>query len=309
MTVLVLGGTGVIGSRIARRFMAAGETAVCFDSNPNLARLKGFEGRYHIFRGNVTEIEDIIEAIIDHRPELVVNMAYVFGGEPDPAPQESVRVNVMGMNNAFEAARLTGVRRVLFASSIAVGPQSAYGERPVTEDDIPAPNSLYGWSKWFNEAVAGEYADRYGMTMVAVRPPYTLTPEPRRLNFTTVSHIVAFPALGEAVTLSEDPETRIHVGHVDDVAEVFYRAGTASTVRHRVYQAGGHTVTFGRLAGIVREFMPDAAISFDPQSTTAYNIAPVLFDNSRIKEDFGFEHPPLAERIQDIITEVRGAAK
>ena len=74
-------------------------------------------------RGDITEIEDIIGAIIDHGADMVINMAYVFGSDPDPAPQESVRVNVMGMNNAFEAARLTGVGRVLFASSIALGPQ------------------------------------------------------------------------------------------------------------------------------------------------------------------------------------------
>ena len=57
------------------------------------------------------------------------------------------------------------------------------------------------------------------------------------------------------------------------------------------------------------EFIPDADISFDPQPTSRYNIAPVLFDNSRIKEELGFEHPPLAERVQDIINEVREAAK
>ena len=309
MTVLILGGTGVIGSRIARRFITAGEKTVCFDSNPNIRRLEDVQGRFEVVRGDITEIEDIIGAIIDHGADMVINMAYVFGSDPDPAPQESVRVNVMGMNNAFEAARLTGVGRVLFASSIALGPQSAYGERAVTEDDRAYPNSLYGWLKQFNEAVAAEYAERYGMVMTAVRPPYTLTPDPRRLTFTSTSSMIPLPALGEAVTLAESPETRIHIGHVDDVAEVFYRAGTMQTVRYRAYQAGGHTVTFGELAGIVREFIPDADISFDPQPTSRYNIAPVLFDNSRIKEELGFEHPPLAERVQDIINEVREAAK
>ncbi|KAB2875682.1 MAG: NAD(P)-dependent oxidoreductase [Bauldia sp.] len=78
------------------------------------------------------------------------------------------RANIIGAYNLFEAARLAGVKRVVFASS-----NHAVGFYPRTEtigDSVTVrPDSRYGLSKAFGEGVAGLYAYKYGAEAMSIR--------------------------------------------------------------------------------------------------------------------------------------------
>jgi nucleoside-diphosphate-sugar epimerase len=72
---------------------------------------------------------------IDTKPERLLNLSYVLGGG-EGNPHHQLRLNILGMDNCFEVARLCGIRRVVYASSVAVsGLQRHFGERMVNEDD------------------------------------------------------------------------------------------------------------------------------------------------------------------------------
>lgn len=77
-------------------------------------------------------------------------------------------LNIEGCYNVFEAARRQGVRRVVFASSNhAVGYHRR--ERFIDNSVQPRPDSRYGVSKVFGEAVGRMYADKYGMSVACLR--------------------------------------------------------------------------------------------------------------------------------------------
>ena len=81
-----------------------------------------------------------------------------------------MKLNILGMDNCFEAARLAGVQRVVFASSLAVnGMQKHYGDRMITEDDYRHGEVQYAMHKIFNEWQAQDYNEKYGM-MITARP-------------------------------------------------------------------------------------------------------------------------------------------
>ena len=76
--------------------------------------------------------------------------------------------NIVGLYNLFEAARLEGVKRVVFASSnhaIGFYPRS----RHIDHDVLPRPDSRYGVSKVFGEMVGRLYADKYGAEVMSIR--------------------------------------------------------------------------------------------------------------------------------------------
>ena len=76
--------------------------------------------------------------------------------------------NILGTYNLYESAREAGVKRIVFASSNhAVG----FYERSATIDHTvyPKPDSRYGVSKVFGEALASLYADKYGVESLCVR--------------------------------------------------------------------------------------------------------------------------------------------
>jgi uronate dehydrogenase len=97
-------------------------------------------------------------------------------------------VNITGTYNVFEAARLAGVKRVIFASSNhAVGFYRKYDA--LTGDVLPRPDSLYGVSKVFGEALGRFYADKHGLSVACLRiGSFMEKPtQPRHLR-TWVSH-------------------------------------------------------------------------------------------------------------------------
>ena len=112
-----------------------------------------------------------------------------------------MKLNVLGMDNCFEAARLCGVQRVVYASSVAVsGLQKHYGERLVNEDDLRHGDNQYAMHKIFNEWQAQDYIDKYGMSITGVRPANVTGPDKVRGS---VDHVqcITQPARGEAMTL------------------------------------------------------------------------------------------------------------
>ena len=92
-----------------------------------------------------------------------------FGGRSGEAPWEAIQAaNIAGCYNLFEAARLEGVRRVVFASSNHV--VGFYRRDQTISTDVPVrPDSRYGVSKAFGEALASLYADKYGLEILSIR--------------------------------------------------------------------------------------------------------------------------------------------
>jgi nucleoside-diphosphate-sugar epimerase len=84
-------------------------------------------------------------------------------------------VNVDGTRRLAEAAAQSGVRRIVFVSSIKVNGERTSG-RPFQAGDVPAPEDAYGISKWEAEQVVAEVAGRAGLESVVIRPPLVYGP-------------------------------------------------------------------------------------------------------------------------------------
>jgi uronate dehydrogenase len=97
--------------------------------------------------------------------DAIVHLAGRAGEAPFP---EILEANIDGTYQVFEAARRSGVPRIVFASS-----NHAVGFTPRSEllgvDVPPRPDTYYGLSKVFGEALGRLYADRYGMEVVCLR--------------------------------------------------------------------------------------------------------------------------------------------
>ena len=125
---------------------------VCFDPAPPGANLQSYLGRIQVYRGDITQIPHLLEAVNTHRVHKIIHMGALLPPASEDRPHFGMLVNIQGTNNVFEVARWTGVQRVVYASSIAVyGVQETFGDRPVNEDDLAAPANVYGMTKAAND--------------------------------------------------------------------------------------------------------------------------------------------------------------
>src|SRR5438128_5145999 len=302
MSILVLGGTGFIGPRAIRRLVARGEHVVCMDINPGAASFAELGDQVQVVRGDVTQFEDVMRVTLETRPSRILNLAYLLGSGEDQ-PHFALKLNILGMDNCFEAARLCGVKRVVYASSVAVsGLQKHFGDRQVTEDDATYGTSQYAVHKIFNEFQAKKYIKNYAMSITGVRPANVTGPDKVRGSTDHVTLMVD-AARGKPVQLPRKGFMRLLI-HVEDIAEVFARVLLADTPRHDLYNSGGIPVSLGELADIVREFLPDARITFEEDGGRAES-GNYLVDNSRLCKEFGIEYPPLATRVLELLNDVR----
>jgi nucleoside-diphosphate-sugar epimerase len=302
MPILIIGGTGFIGRRVIRRLAARGEEIVCLDINPGAVSFDDLSGQVRVMPGDVTQFEDVMRTTVETKPERMLNLSYMLGSEH--APHLAMKINVLGMDNCFEAARLCGVQRVVYASSVAVsGLQKHFGERLVNEDDPKYGNNQYAVHKIFNEWQAQDFIDKYGMSITGVRPANVTGPDKVRGS---VDHVrcITHPARGEPVTLPYQDFMRLPI-HVADIAEVFVRVLLADAPRYQVYNSGGTPISLGELAEMVREYLPEAHISFEHTAGGRERSGNYLVDNSRLVEEFEIEYPPLRTRVLEIINAVR----
>ena len=302
MTALVVGGTGFIGPRLIKKLVEQGEKVVCMDLNPSADLLSGWENEVEIIRGDVTQFEDVMRAVIETQPDRLINLAYRLGGGEDN-PHHAIRLNILGMDNCFEAARLQGVKRVVYASSIAVsGSQSHFGDRAATEDDQKYGTSQYAVCKIFNEFQAQQYIDNHGMSITGIRPANVTGPDKVR-GSTDHVRCITLPAQGEPVRFPFKSLMRLPI-HVEDISEAFARVLLSDSPHHSLYNSGGSAISLGDLAEIVRRFIPDARIEFDDDGGLEES-GNYLVDNSRLLNEFEMEYAPFPQRVLEIINDVR----
>src|ERR1700760_2359155 len=104
------------------------------------------------------------------------------------------------------------------------------------------------------------------------------------------------PARGKPVSFPYKDAMRCPV-HVDDIAEVFARVLLTDKPRHSIYNSGGMAISLGDLADIVRDFLPDARITFEHETGGRDQSGNYLIDNSRLLEEFGVQYRPFRQRV------------
>ena len=302
MAIFVIGGTGFIGIRVIPMLVARGESVVCMDINPTAPALVGLGDKVSVVRGDVTQFDDVISNMQASKAERVINLSYNLG--QDLPPHRATRLNIVGMDNCFEAARILGVKHTVYASSLAVnGQQSHFGERPVTEDDYKHAAVQYGAHKAFNEFQAKDYIDKHAMTITGIRPANVTGPDKVRGSVDHVN-LITRPARGEAISLPFADAMRCPI-HVDDIAEVFVRVLMADKPAHAIYNSGGQPISLKDIAAIVRGFLPDAKISFDKETGGRESSGNWMIDNSRLVHEFGVQYRPYRDRVLQIINDCR----
>ena len=245
MSYLVTGGTGFIGAYTIRDLLRRGEKVVSFDASPDLS-IMGYaltepeiEKTIRVF-GDITDLPLILNTIKEHNVERIVHMASLQIPASDANPYFAVRVNCEGTANIFEACRIANIKRLVWASSIAVfGPPELYGNNPVLNDAPHHPVSVYGACKSLNEYLAKYYFEKHSIDSVGLRftAVYGLGRVRGKSSFTT--KMIEMAAKGEPYTVPYGDDV-VDWQYVEDLAGlIVHTLDLPTTTKTRVFNTQG----------------------------------------------------------------------
>ncbi len=165
--ILVTGGAGFIGSHVADAHLRGGDRVWVLDDLSTGRRENVPEGA--VFLEASIEDPDVLDLCRDVGFDLVSHHAAQIDVRLSVRdPERDARINVLGLLNVLEAAKVTGVKRVVYISSGGV----VYGEaeeRPTRETAPKLPLSPYGVSKLAGEFYLNYYRRVHGLEYVALR--------------------------------------------------------------------------------------------------------------------------------------------
>ena len=297
-SILVTGGTGLVGAYVVGMLLERGERPVIFDVavNERLLNAVGVDpASVETVRGDILDLPQLVSAVRDHDVGQIIHLAAFLGEEVQRRPYTGVRLNLMGTVNVLEAARLENVQRITFPSSGTVYLGSLGEGLEKIDETIPInPPSVYAATKGGSEFLGNTYAKMYGFEFVCVRYVGGLYgPSPTTMKATREQ---AIQDMIRAALKREDATIRWPYGPTEilygkDAAKATVLAALKPEHKDRLFHIGCSGMVTGDdiLAELKRQF-PESRVSLQKASDPmAYPENRPLTDLSRASEQLGFE--------------------
>lgn len=308
MAYLVTGGTGLIGSRIVCDIIQEGESAVVYDFSPGgsfLEQLLSEKERRQvkIVQGDVTDLPHLIRTVKENNVDKVIHMASLLVDDSRANPPLAIRINCEGTINIFETARLLGLKKVVWASSITVfGPPEKYPEEYIPNDAPHYPWGVYGACKSFNENIAAHYIEQHDVDISAIRyGPVYGAGQQRGMIASIIRELVEKPAMGKPGRIPYGDDSLSWL-YVDDAARATFLASKIAKTKTRAFTISGDIRPIREVADYVRQLLPDADITLLPGST-GFGFK---FDTTPLEEEIGYRPQwSMEQGIKEMLNMVR----
>lgn len=302
MNVLVTGGTGNLGSRLAIPLVQRGDRVVIFDirSKPHFDSAEFREAK--VIVGDLADRETVLNAVRSHKIESIFHLGAMLSSAAEQNPYDAWRANMDGMVNVVDAARFGGAQRVIFSSTVAT-----YGLRvqnPLTDDGPQWPTSLYGVTKVAGERLGVYYHSQFGLDFRAIRVPAVIAA--RGAGGGVSAYCSA--AFEESVLKGQydfyvHPTTRAPMLYIADAVRGFLdlHDAPATNLQRRVYNVNGITPSAEELARVIQARLPKVTLTYhpDPLKCSILETWPQRIDDSEAKKDWNWHADWDLERIAD----------
>ena len=246
LNVVVTGGSGFLGARLARTLLAAGSLGVAGREARLLSRVTlvdrapappdlAADGRVAGIYGGLGELLDPPRAGPETLAgaDVVFHLAAAVSAECEADFDLGMRTNLRGTESLLASCRALGTNPVVvFASSLAVFGGSGEHPLPAVIDDhtLPNPQTSYGAQKVIGEQLLADYTRKGFLRGRAVRLP-TVSVRPGRPNGAAsgfLSGIIREPLAGERATCPVDARTEAAIISPARAVEGLVRAATSS---------------------------------------------------------------------------------
>jgi len=288
---LITGGAGFIGCNIARELVRLRQEVVVLDnlSTGSLRNLTDIKKRISFIKGDIRDLSTVARAF--RGVDYVLHQAALRAVERSvDDPRATNDNNITGTLNVLLAARDTGVKRVVYASS-----SSVYGDikEPRQVETLSSrPASPYALSKLAGEHYCRIFNELYNLPTVSLRYFNVFGPYQRPES----KYAAVVPIFVKHLLRGQSPDIHWHgrqsrdFTYVDNVVQANLLAAKAKKVKlGETYNIGnGENTSINELYGVLQELL---GISVEPKRVgkRAGDVFKTYADIGRAKRDIGYE--------------------
>ena len=289
MAYLITGGMGCIGSYVIRDLLNVGEELIVYDSIqdltiPKLVLTPEQLDRFTFVQGDITDLPHVLRTVTAHKIDRIIHLASWQVPACNANPPQALRVVCDGTINMFEAARIFNLKRVVWASSVAVfGAPEDYNHQRIENDAPHFPKFIYGACKSLNEMYASYYFDNYNVDIIGLRftAVYGVGRTRGMSSFST--KMIEDVALGRQCVVPFGDDA-VDWQYVEDVSQSITMACTCPTTNTRTFNVKGGIRTVQEGAAFLKQLASDAEITLEPG---VFGIS-WDYDATPIAEEIGF---------------------
>ena len=288
--ILIAGGGGFIGLNTARSLVDMGQQVLLVRRNP--FQLPSFLAPYEdkqvkVALGDIGDLPFLCRAIMEHNVDSIVHLINLREGLG--SLYQVLKVNLDGLTELLEAARIFGLRRVTYASSAAV--YRVMKKPQLLEEDIDLPvisDSYICASKKAAEQICQLYAKEYKLSIPIVRPPLVWGPM-------YASGLQPLQLMAENSVAGKPTDyshifggTKTNHVYVRDCARAISLVHLAPSLKYDIYNiSDGQLLSLADFAAAIKEIIPSAEIKLGTTRTEKdVDLPPTSIE--RLKEDVGF---------------------
>ena len=296
MNALITGGSGLLGSELARWLISKDQRPVLMDIASPGWRLHGMEKSFDFVSGSFVDRKRLLETINTHGIDTVFHLGGMLSLPSEDDPEQAIGVNALGTVDVLEAARTAGVKQVIFASSIAV-----YGldlpDAPVDDRCLQRPTTMYGICKSFSEQLGLYYHRRHGLDFRGLRIPSVVAPGCRVAHMSIYNcWAIEEPLKGNSYRIPVDPSLRCPTIYYKDAVRALWMLSITGPqrIQTRVYNLAGRKPFYSaqELYDRVRAHLPEADLSFEIDERVNRllgGLARIDLDDGNARREWGWE--------------------
>lgn len=312
MTTLITG-AGLVGTSFAQEAVRRGEKVVFIDPVPHedYVRTKLGNADYVYSNEDARSLPGLISTIQEHDVETVVTTASVIGKRVGDPIHFGYALNVGGTLAVADAARLTGVKRLVHISTFGAYNWRKITEGPVKEDNLLGQGTAYSNSKVSQEMILEAYAADAGFDLFMVR----------LANVFGVGHfwggsgggqkvqdLVMAGITGETARIPEEQTMSFVYLYARDCGRAIDLCATVDAPSEKVFNiAYPYVTSFDELVAAVKAHLPNLKVEIIPGTPPLNRALPL--DISRARDMLGWEpqfsmEDAFADYIADLKTQM-----
>jgi len=306
MARLITGGSGLVGAELAHVLAGGGEKVIVFDIAKS-ARLADIGDSITFVRGDLGNWSEVFNVVKNNEITHIYHMGAMLTFESEANPWGSFHTNVVGTYNVLEAARLLGVKGMMFTSSIGTFDASLVPE--LSDMALQRPRDFYGVGKLYCEGLGRMYRRKFGLDFRALRYPSVVgpgVPAPGHWDAPMMQNAI----LGKPVQCNVPPDRGGPMIYYKDAARAadLLLAAPPADIKMINYNVGGiGRVTPREIEAALKRHLPEVSITYATAPGGSVPLRETVWNDSFARTEWGWspEYANIERLVADLVEETK----